>query len=228
MLQEPSLIENHERQQTNVDQYATPISTADSLTADDLLQSLMMTLAAGEQDSFTPLYNRTVRRLQAISRAVLGSAQDAEEIVGDVFVYVWRNAGRYEASRGTVMAWLAAITRNRCIDRIRVRRSSLALGGSIEQFGAEEDGGHECAAPDRLLLHWQQAHYLRLLLMTLPPAQRELLCLAFLRGLAHGEIAALLCLPLGTVKSNIRRSLRDLRRRVERTTDNSWPVHELL
>jgi RNA polymerase sigma-70 factor (ECF subfamily) len=179
-------------------------------SADDDLQPLMAEIAAGQAQAFADLYGATATRVKAISRAVLRSPEDAEEIVGDVFLYVWTNAHRYDECRGSVMAWLAVITRNRSIDRIRSRRLLVALQEDAVS-AVSTNGEHDSEAPEQLADKRQQIHQVRQILATLPPLRRQLISLAFLRGLAHAEIAGVVDLPLGTVKSHLRRTLIGIR-----------------
>src|SRR3984957_11578861 len=98
------------------------------------LEELVRAMAAGNRGALSSVYEQTVAQVFAISRSMLRSKEDAEEVVCDVYTTAWQRAGSYDASRGTVMAWLAVMARNRAIDRLRQRRESLSLDD--EKHGA--------------------------------------------------------------------------------------------
>jgi RNA polymerase sigma-70 factor (ECF subfamily) len=106
------------------------------------------------------------------------------------------------------MAWLAVMTRNRAVDRLRQRRSMLSLDakGNPELASLQVEG----PGPEEILTTFQTGSVVRRALAALPPERRELLGLAFFQGLSHQEIAAAVGLPLGTVKSHVRRALASL------------------
>jgi RNA polymerase sigma-70 factor (ECF subfamily) len=179
----------------------------------DTLRPLMVRIAARHEDALAALYRITVSRLKDISWAVLKSRDDAEEIVADVFLYVWLNVHRYNEARGSVMAWLAVITRNRSIDRIRrhrviVKTNDKHIAGWLSS---------SVDAPDWQFGRQQQLVHLADILAHLSPLHRELVSLAFLQGLRHEDIAGVVGLPLGTVKSHIRRTLLTIRVQLQST-----------
>ena len=174
------------------------------------LQGLMLRIAAGDKAALSSLYELTVARIVAVARGVLNSKEDAEEVVCDVYVQAWQNAADFDPARGTVMAWLNIATKNRSIDRLRKRRSTVSLDdesgqGLVATLAGDEDG------PDQVLSRFQSGTAVHRALATLTPLRRRLLGLAFFRGLSHQEIADLLGIPLGTVKSHVRRALARLK-----------------
>ena len=179
--------------------FATP--TADAAAA------LMPGIQARDPAALGQLYDLTAGRLFALASTILRSREDAEEIVCDVFTQAWNEADRYEPGRATVVGWLTMICRSRALDRLRQRRQ---LGSSVEL--AEADSVADPApGPDALLALIEQGTRVHAALARLPEDRRELIALAFLRGLSHQEIAELKNLPLGTVKSHVRRGLLQLR-----------------
>ncbi|GAC1459019.1 MAG: sigma-70 family RNA polymerase sigma factor [Steroidobacteraceae bacterium] len=178
------------------------------------LQPLLAQIAAGHEESLAALYRQTVARLQAISGEILQSRHDAEEVARDVLIYVWLNSHRYDACRGSVMAWLAMMTRSRSIDRLRKRANTIFLE-NLHVVSAGAEPGPHTPAPEHAVANIQQHTHLHRTLAQLPSLPRELITLSFLRGLRHEEIAAAVGLPLGTVKSNIRRGLMAMRSRLE-------------
>jgi RNA polymerase sigma-70 factor (ECF subfamily) len=166
-------------------------------------------LARGDSEALATLYDRRGRAVYSLACRVLGDALEAEEVVQDVFAKAWRQAARYDPSRGTVVAWLLVMTRSRAIDRLRSRRGLPPLAGDSEQtLGVLSDPG---AGPERAALSSEQRVRVRQALDRLPLVQRLAIELAFFEGLTHVEIADRLELPLGTIKTRIRLGLMKLK-----------------
>ncbi len=177
----------------------------------DMLRPLLVRIAAADEQALEALYRTAGSRLKGVSRAVLRSRQDAEEVVADVLLYVWMNAHRYDDSRGSVMTWLAIITRNRSIDRVRKHRVTVKLD---DKYLAGQ-GASTFDEPERQLGRLRQVAHASAILARQSPLRQELLSLALLKGLPHQQIAAVAGLPLGTVKSHIRRSLLAIRAQLQ-------------
>jgi RNA polymerase sigma-70 factor (ECF subfamily) len=172
------------------------------------LDVLLRCVARGDPAALSRIYAQTVAQLYAIAWALLRSREDAEEIVCDVYVQVWQRASSYDATRGSVMAWLAVMTRHRALDRLRQRRPSTSLDDCNNPEAMALHG--ESMSPEDILTTFQTGSRVRRALEQLPAQRRELLGLAFFRGLSHQEIADAVGLPLGTVKSHVRRALATL------------------
>ncbi len=179
---------------------------------DELEAELMHRIAAGELAALESLYDRYRGAAYALALRVTGDVGLAEDIVQDSFVGVWRNAGRYAETRGSVRGWLLAVVRHRSIDVLRRRRSDTTLGESEEPASTPA----VLTAPDI----WPEvaghldAEHVRNALGALPPAQRQSIELAYFEGLTQREIAQKLGVPLGTVKSRMRLGLLALRRQL--------------
>ncbi len=173
------------------------------------LDRLLSRVADGDQAALSTLYERTVAQVFAIACGVLRSREDAEEIACDVYAHAWRRAATYDATRGSVMAWLAVIARNKAIDRLRQRRVHVSLDDERQQVLAASLAG-EAAGPEEMLALFESGSLVHRALESLTPNRRRLLGLAFFRGLSHQEIADALGMPLGTVKSHVRRALAAL------------------
>jgi RNA polymerase sigma factor (sigma-70 family) len=130
--------------------------------------------------------------------------------VGDVYVCVWVNSNTYDPSRGSVRIWLSGITRNRAIDRLRKRRHHVSLDDE-RQRELVASLQTSTLSPDRLAEQEKDECAAHWALSCLSPERRQLLHLAFYKDLSHGEIAEGVGIPLGTVKSHLRRSLAGLR-----------------
>lgn len=170
------------------------------------LRELLTGVANNDQVALGRLYDLTVSRLFNVAQLILRNKSDAEEVVVDTYAQLWQTASRFDAARGTVAGWLATICRSRALDlwrkqRVRERVSS----GDREPDSSRLDNG-----PQELLEVVQQNTAVHRALAALAPARRELIGLAFFRDLSHFQIAALTGLPVGTVKSHIRRALATL------------------
>ncbi len=192
---------------------SSPYSSAKR--TDDGLESLVTAMAAGDPSALSSIYQQTVSRIFAIARRMLRSREDAEEIVCDVYSHAWANAKNYDIRRGSVLAWLAIMARNRSVDRLRQRRNLVSLDAGDNELLADrlESGG---CGPEELLASFQSCSAVNAALASLSPLRQRLLGLAFFQDLSHQEIAAALGLPLGTVKSHVRRALAALQTALER------------
>jgi RNA polymerase sigma-70 factor (ECF subfamily) len=183
------------------------------LWAGDLLP-LVQAIAHDETAGLASLYDATVGKVVAVARAVLHNVEDAEEVTCDVYMQVWRTARDFDATQGSVLGWLLTIARNRSIDMLRqreCRQRALVTDQAPKETADERVLGN----PEDLLGLFQSGMVLHRVLAALTPLRRELVGMAFFRGLSHAEIAAEIGLPVGTVKSHIRRALDALRDSLE-------------
>jgi RNA polymerase sigma-70 factor, ECF subfamily len=164
---------------------------------------LVAAAARGDGSALGALYDRHAALLLALGRRILGSESEAEDLVHDVLLEAWRRADSYQASRGTVRAWLVVRTRSRALDRLKAapRTRSVNVGGDeFERMPSLDDPS---ATADRLTV--------RGAVTELPPQQLEVLLLGYYEGLSSREIAERLELPIGTVKSRVAAGLSKLR-----------------
>lgn len=178
---------------------------AEAQTADELTE-LLRRIAAGDRAAFRRLYDQQAPRLYAVALRVTRQAPLASDAVHDAFLQVWRNAGRFEPARGAAEAWLLSLVRYRALDIVRKRGREVSADG-LDLPEPADDG------PDPLqrLATSRDAAALHGCLLQLEADRRRLVVLAFVDGLSYSEVAARVGLPLGTVKSWIRRSLQSLR-----------------
>jgi len=170
------------------------------------LEDLVSAMARGERVAFSALYQQTVGQVFAIARCLLRNKEDAEEIVCDVYTFAWQRANAYDRSRGSVMAWLSVMTRNRAVDRLRQRREAVSLHDDRYE-GLSKSLVANTLSPEQILAQFQSGSAVHRALSTLSEQRRHLVGLAFFQDMTHQEIAAVVGLPLGTVKSHIRRAL---------------------
>jgi RNA polymerase sigma factor (sigma-70 family) len=166
------------------------------------LSALLQGIAAGDGAALERLYRLTSNRLLAIAQHFLGAGDEAEDVIHDVFVTVWRKASLYDAGRARPMAWLTSITRNRCIDRLRSRRRRPQA--DPERLAAIPDD-----TPDAHARVEQEEGGRRLLacMDRLSSDQRHAVRRAFYGGQTYEAVARELDVALPTLKSRIRRAL---------------------
>jgi RNA polymerase sigma-70 factor, ECF subfamily len=174
------------------------------------LRELTRRSARGQEDAFAELYDLTAPRVYGVVLKVLRSPELAAEVSQEVFVEVWRSCTRYDSSRGSVLAWMITIAHRRAVDRVRSTTSEAARD---QQYGRAEpvviDDVWETTRR-----HWE-ADRVREGLHALTEVQREALTLAYFGGYTQAQVAQLLQVPLGTVKTRMRDGLIRLRDELE-------------
>lgn len=175
------------------------------------LTELLRASAGGDRAAFEMLYRRTSDKLFGICVHMLHDRGEAEEVLQEVYINVWRRADRFDAVRATAMTWLITLARNHCIDHLR-RRREVPLDDSTA--GRIVDPG---PGPARSSEASEQRQRLEDCLATLAERQRQAVRAAFFSGATYNQLAARLEVPLATMKSWIRRSLIRLRSCLEQT-----------
>ena len=160
-----------------------------------------------DQQALAELYETMAGRVYGLALRITRQVQTAEEVTEDCFWQVWRQAPRFDPARGAAVAWIMTIARSRALDALRRADTAEPLGEDRLATIEAEDGSD----PQDLLDAVEKQHRLHAALRDLEPLPRQLVALAFFRGLSHEEIAGQMGLPLGTVKSHIRRALLRLR-----------------
>lgn len=178
---------------------------------DGLLQHWIARVVDQDQTALSLLYDAMVSHVYGLALRIVRRGELAEEIVQDTFWQVWRQAPRYDTARGSAKGWIMTIARSRALDMLRGLPPEQT-DFELEQLESIQTGDEEM--PHNLLVAVQQGDQLHQALATLDQLPRQLLALAFFRGFSHDEIALFTGLPLGTVKSLIRRSLVSLQKRL--------------
>ncbi|MDN4502698.1 sigma-70 family RNA polymerase sigma factor [Alteromonadaceae bacterium BrNp21-10] len=169
----------------------------------DELLPLLSATAQGNKQAFADLYQATSGKLFAISLKMLGNRAHAEEALQDAFVKIWHNASSYHASKGVVISWMISIVRYRSLDMLRHSkvRNEQSLTEEHDEFDLND-----------IDVTYEDKSKLVDCIEQLEPQQKQVIHLAYYKGLTHQELVDHIASPLGTVKSWIRRGLQQLQR----------------
>jgi RNA polymerase sigma-70 factor (ECF subfamily) len=183
-------------------------------------------IAMGDELAFAAAYDRHSPLVYGAVVRFVGDREAAAEVVQDAFMALWRRAHQFDAASGSLAGWLLGIARHRAIDRFRAesRRPTAAAVSLADSFSGAEPTYVDLRAAsavdptDVAELRWRQS-VVRTLVADLPDSERDVLLLAYGRGLSQAEIAERTGTPLGTVKSRTRRALAHLRGRIASVPD---------
>ena len=173
-------------------------------------RDLIQRMASKDADALDVFYTRYNRLAFSFVLRIVGNREDAEDVLTDVFWQVWRQASRYDPSRGKPVAWLLTMARTRAVDRLRSRGRMQIQSGGLEE---QNDPPVAAAEPDPFVLG-DIRKAVQEALQTLPEQQRTALEMAYFEGMSHTEIATALGHPLGTVKDRIRSGMMHLKKRL--------------
>ncbi len=185
------------------------------------LAAALSRVALGDRAAFSQLYQLSSAQLFGVILRINSDRAQAEDILQDCFVNIWRAAQSFDAARAQPMTWLTSIARNRAIDSLRRRKTEVATVSSHARDGDDDDDSEDRdllatvpsaeAGPLELLQQAAQAQELTHCIGRLSAEQQQCVALAFYQGLSHAEVAQQLVQPLGTVKSWVRRALMALK-----------------
>ena len=178
---------------------------------DGTLIALIDRVALADEKALRELYELTSSKLYGVAVRVVTNREWAEDVLQEAFINIWRIAGDYKASLSPPMAWMALVVRSRGLDFLRRRASDRA--DKLQELDDIISDTIEGDSPNPMdtAMASEQARVLHHCMGQLNNKQREVVSLAYLRDLSHGELADQLKLPLGTVKTWIRRGLEQLR-----------------
>ncbi|WP_425495314.1 sigma-70 family RNA polymerase sigma factor [Pandoraea captiosa] len=180
-------------------------ATTAASAPDSTLNRMLSAVGRADREAFAELYRVTSSRLFGVILRMVRDRAEAEDLLQDVFVNIWRRADAFDATRGNAMTWLITMARNRTIDRLREHREA-ALDEADALAVPSED-----PTPAALAEATQARQRLEQCMQRLEPQQRGVVREAFFSGASYSELAARLSVPLGTLKSWIRRSLMQLK-----------------
>ncbi|MCR3750680.1 RNA polymerase sigma-70 factor, ECF subfamily [Lentzea californiensis] len=178
--------------------------------ASDTVDETTKSFAAGDEGALRAVYERYAPAVLRVAAASLPSRADAEDVVQTTFVTAWRSRESFDPAKGSLLVWLLTIARRRAIDLLRSHTRDEHVVKVLHSTGGGSPSG-EPVRPERIVDRMVVLEALD----ELPPQQRQVLLLAFYDDLTHEQIAAATGLPLGTVKSHLRRGMTRLRQRWE-------------
>jgi RNA polymerase sigma-70 factor (ECF subfamily) len=166
---------------------------------------LVVRMAEGDQSALAELYHRYSSLMLAIGHRILGAGREAEDLLHDVFLEVWRRAREYNEKRGTVRTWLTLRMRSRALDRKRSPRMkrSVSLDVGFPAHRSLAGGSDPALEYDR--------RRVREALAALPKEYQQVLLMGYFEGLSSSEMAEVLGIPIGTVKSRVRSARTQLK-----------------
>jgi RNA polymerase sigma-70 factor (ECF subfamily) len=172
-------------------------------------ETLMEAVSHRRHDALAELYNRHGKRLRATIDGVVHEGAEADDVLQEILMQVWEEAGRYSPKAGKPLGWMVTIARRRAIDRLR-RRQAYSRVRERYQKRVTHEASHSPRQADDVFMLNDLRHFLNECMRGLPRLQREALELSFFKGLSHREIAAATQAPLGTVKTRLELGLQKL------------------
>ena len=172
----------------------------------DGLATLLAEIAAGDRSAFAKLYGLTNRKLFGVALRILRSREAAEDIVQEVYVRIWRNAASFDVNLASPIAWMASIVRHCAIDTLRKQKlETVEYGEETTRVEAgEPDPAEEIDMAQRRAIAFAA-------IRKMDPAKRDLILRAYVREQSRDSLAKVFSVPTGTIKTNLRRSLIELR-----------------
>jgi len=173
---------------------------------------LVAAMARGDERAAATFYDRHSATVMALALRMVRERADAEAIVLESFMQAWRDAARFDASRGSPASWLLTISRTRALDFLRTAgRQAKRSGGSVDDAPLDALATPESQSPALDAERSEQQRAVAAALKGLPDNQRVAIELAFCEGLSHSEVAERLAEPIGTIKTRIRLGMIKLR-----------------
>jgi RNA polymerase sigma-70 factor (ECF subfamily) len=173
----------------------------------DSVESLLLRVADGDQRSFAELYDRIAPRVLGLVKRLLIDHAQSEEVAQEVFLEIWRTATRFDPSRGAALSWVLTMAHRRAVDRVRASQSShdrdIKIG--IRDVDREYD---QVAESVEIRIEHERV---KRAMTQLTELQREAISLAYYGGYSHSEVAKILAIPIGTVKTRLRDGMIRLR-----------------
>ena len=177
------------------------------------LETLLPLVAAGDKLAFASLYQASSAKLLGIILRIIKERAKAEDILQDVFLKIWQRAGDYQSGRGSALAWMATIARNRALDMVRASQRQM-----VDSDAVMEELPDEAKDPLAAQMQLEDATRLKHCLEGLEDAPRTMVILAYQDGLSREDLSQRFAIPVATVKTWLRRNLQKLRHCLEATS----------
>ncbi len=174
-----------------------------------LTTSLLEKIAQGDQGSVAACLDQYGNLVWSLARRFLGNSADAEDAVQEVFIEIWSNAGRFDAAKGSEVTFVATIARRRLIDRLR--KKTRTPGSELY----DEEIASQIPETSSGILEIAEVQNVVRVLGEMPEEHREILTMSIYEGYSHSEIAEIMQIPLGTVKTRVRRGLMHIREQLQ-------------
>jgi len=180
------------------------VNPAESAVTADTLLALV---ATGDQRAFAQLYDLMASRVLGLTRRVLRDHAQSEEVTQEIFLEVWQNAPRFDAGKGSAVTWIMTMTHRRAVDRVRAAQSSRDRDTKVGIRDYQSEYDHVAETVEVKL----ESERVKQALERLTELQRQAVTLAYFGGLSHSEVAELLHIPVGTIKTRLRDGMIRLR-----------------
>ncbi len=180
----------------------SPLFMESSMPSVDQLFSMVEAIVEQDESALAELYDATIAKVYGLALKITRRHDLAEEVVEDTYMQVWQEAGNFDHMRGSTIAWMMMICRSRAIDALR----KLDKATSHAEPELLRQDSEEVINPLDIVMMLERESAIRIAMKTLSSTQRQLIALAFFKGYTHEEITEQMGIPLGTVKSNIKRA----------------------
>ena len=188
----------------------------------DMLIELLRRVGGGDREAFRQLHTLCCKRLLPFAKRIVISKDTADDVLQESFIAIWRDAASFDSTRAAPMTWMITIVRNKAIDSLRANLRRESLTDHDRQDGACLSFD-PAAGPDEAAELAQRSRQLQLGMAKLAELPRQAIELAFFQDLTHGEVAVEMTVPLGTVKTWIRRGCKRIRSQLEQTQHAAAP-----
>jgi RNA polymerase sigma-70 factor (ECF subfamily) len=185
----------------------TSDSDHDGTPRETSVENLLLRVAEGDQASFSELYDRTAPRLLGLIKRLLIDHSQSEEVAQEVFLEIWRTASRFDPNRGAALSWMLTMAHRRAVDRVRASQSSHDRDVRIGIRDVDRDFDQVAESVEIRIEHER----VKRAMSQLTELQREAISLAYYGGYSHSEVAKILSIPIGTVKTRLRDGMIRLR-----------------
>lgn len=186
------------------------LETPTTTTPDSCDEVLMASICAGDPEALSALYDRYASVLKALIVRVVNDDTEADDLLQEIFMQIWKQAEHYDYKKGKVLGWMVTLARRRAIDRLRRRQAYCRAKDRLELQADRQPQSWSHIKIDEDINNDDLRSLLQRLIATLPAFQKEAVDLAFFRGMSQREISRFTGTPLGTVKTRLELALRKL------------------